>query len=202
VAAEDATAPGGPTERPGAPGPRRSLRRRIGEWGIVVAVAVAAAVLLRLFVVQTFYIPSGSMSPTLQVGDRIVVFKLAYDFHAVQRGDIVVFDAPPKVASSCDTTDKVLVKRVIGLPGETISDRGGVVYIDGRPLHETYLPAHDPATYTGPFHRYHLGPNQYFVMGDNRTESCDSRLWGPVNRSEIIGKVEMRIWPLSRIAFF
>jgi signal peptidase I len=202
VAAEDATAPGGPTEPPGAPKPRRSLRHHLAEWGIVVVVAVVAALLLRLFVVQTFYIPSGSMTPTLKVGDRILVFKLAYDFHSVQRGNIIVFDAPSKVAASCDTTDKVLVKRVIGLPGETISDRGGVVYIDGRPLHETYLPKHDPETYTAPFGPVHIAPNHYFVMGDNRTQSCDSRYWGTVKRSDIIGQVVMRIWPLSRIASF
>lgn len=202
VAAEDATAPGGPTERPGSPKPRRSLRHHLTEWGIVVVVAVAAALLLRLFVVQTFYIPSGSMTPTLKVGDRILVFKLAYDFHSIQRGNIIVFNAPSKVAASCDTTDKVLVKRVIGLPDETISDRGGVVYIDGRPLHETYLPKHDPSTYTAPFGPVHIPPNHYFVMGDNRTQSCDSRYWGTVKRSDIIGQVVMRIWPLSRIAFF
>jgi signal peptidase I len=182
--------------------PRRSTKHRLLEWGIVVAIAVVAAVLLRLFVVQTFYIPSPSMSPTLKVGDRIVVSKLSYDFHGVQRGDIVVFNAPSAVASSCLTTDKVLVKRVIGLPGETISDHDGVVYIDGKALHETYLPKDDPATYTAPFGPVHIASNHYFVMGDNRTESCDSRYWGTITSSELIGKVEMRIWPVSRIGFF
>ncbi len=181
---------------------RRSAKQRLFEWGIVVAVAVVAAVLLRLFVVQTYFIPSASMSPTLKVGDRILVNKLAYDFHGVGRGDIIVFNAPKKVASSCLTNDKVLVKRVVGLPGETISDRKGVVYIDGKVLHETYLPKNDPSTYTAPFAPVHIGPNNYFVMGDNRTQSCDSRYWGTVQRSEIIGKVDMRIWPPSRITFF
>jgi signal peptidase I len=192
-----------PTGAPGAPKrPRRTAKQRLIEWGIVVVIAVVAAILLRLFVVQTFYIPSPSMSPTLKVGDRIVVSKLSYDFHGVGRGDIIVFNAPKAVASSCLTTDKVLVKRVIGLPGETISDHDGVVYINGKVLHETYLPKNDPSTYTAPFGPIHVASNNYFVMGDNRTESCDSRYWGTVTKSELIGKVEMRIWPLSRIGFF
>jgi len=167
-----------------------------------VGVAVVAAVLLRLFIVQTFYIPSPSMVPTLDVGDRIIVNKLAYHLHGVGRGDIVVFNAPPAVDPDCLTNDKVLVKRVVGLPDETISDRNGKVYIDGKALDETYLPKDDSATYTASFPARHIGPNSYFVMGDNRTNSCDSRVWGTVSRSEIIGKVEMRIWPISRVAFF
>ena len=104
----------------GAP-PHSNAKRRTIEWLVIVAVALVVALLLRVFVVQSFYIPSASMSPTLQVGDRILVNKLAYHLHGVGRGDIIVFRAPPKVASTCDTTDQDLVKRVIGLPGETIS---------------------------------------------------------------------------------
>jgi signal peptidase I len=182
--------------------PPRTVGQRILEWAVIVAVAVGAAVLLRIFVVQTFYIPSASMTPTLKVGDRIVVDKLAYHLHGVGRGDIIVFDAPKGVRTACETDDTVLVKRVIGLPGETISDRAGKVYIDGKVLDETYLPKNDPATYTAPFHPYHIPANDFFVMGDNRTGSCDSRYWGYVTRSEVIGKVDMRIWPVSRIGFF
>ena len=161
------------------------------------------AVLLRVFVIQTYFIPSGSMVPTIQVGDRILVNKLAYHLHGVGRGDIIVFNAPePAVERSCDTTDRVLVKRVIGLPGETISDRNGTVYIDGKALDEGFLPKHDPDTVTGSFGPVHIGPSEYFVMGDERLDSCDSRTWGLVQRSEIIGKVEMRIWPIGRIGFF
>jgi len=169
---------------------------------VIVAIALTVALLLRVFVVQSFYIPSGSMIPTLQVGDRILVNKLAYRLHGVGRGDIIVFRAPPKVASTCDTTDRDLVKRVIGLPGETISDRDGTVYINNRVLPEPWLPKHDPNTYTATFPPVHIGPDTYFVMGDNRENSCDSRYWGSVNRSMIIGKVEVRIWPLGRIHFF
>jgi signal peptidase I len=203
VTVDDQSADNGPAPR----GKRtkrqpRTLRQRLLEWGVIVAVAVVAAIVLRLFVVQTFYIPSASMTPTLQVGDRIVVDKLAYHLHGVGRGDIIVFNAPAGVATDCSTNDKVLVKRVIGLPGETISDRADQVYIDGKVLNETYLPKHDPDTKTTPFAPVHIPKNNYFVMGDNRMGSCDSRYWGTVSRSEIIGKVDMRIWPVSRIGFF
>ena len=203
MAVEKEPADGPPTSPRGRGSrPPRTLKQRILEWSVIVAVAVVAAVLLRLFVVQTFYIPSASMTPTLKVGDRIVVDKLAYHFHGVGRGHIIVFNAPAAVANQCATTDKVLVKRVVGLAVESISDRAGKVYLDGRVRHETYLPRNAPATYTAPFAPVHIAKNNYFVMGDNRTGSCDSRYWGTVARSEIIGKVDMRIWPLSRLGFF
>jgi signal peptidase I len=177
-------------------------RRRFVEWGAIVAIAVLVALLLRIFVVQTFFIPSTSMYPTLKVGDRILVNKLAYHLHGVGRGDIIVFKAPAGVRTKCDTTDTVLVKRIIGLPGETISDKDGRVYINGKVLSEPWLPKHDSLTKTFPFAPVHIGANRYFVMGDNRIYSCDSRYWGTVPRSSIIGKAEMRIWPLSRLGFF
>jgi signal peptidase I len=182
--------------------PRPTLRRRLVEWLIILCIAALAAVLLRVFVIQTFYIPSPSMTPTLKVGDRILVDKLAYHLHGVGRGDIIVFNAPPGVAHGCFTNDKVLVKRVIGLPGETISDKNGTIYIDGKALAQPWLPRNDRATYTATFPAVHIRANNYFVMGDNRIDSCDSRIWGTVTRSEIIGKVDMRIWPLSRLTFF
>jgi signal peptidase I len=181
--------------RAGRAGP--STKRRAFEWLVIVAVALIVAVGMRVFVVQTFFIPSGSMIPTLQIGDRILVNKLAYRLHGVGRGDIVVFKAPPRVATACETDDTDLV-----LPGETISDKNGTVYIDGKVLKEPWLPKHDPMTYTASFPATHIGPTSYFVMGDNRTDSCDSRYWGTVQRSLIIGKVELRIWPIGRVHFF
>jgi signal peptidase I len=205
--AADGASPPGPGEPPVAdnqrrpPGRRRpSLRRRLFEWLIIAAIAVSVALLLRIFVVQTFYIPSPSMTPTLKVGDRILVNKLAYRLHGVGRGDIIVFRRPP--AEDCGTPVTDLVKRVIGLPGETISDKNGTVFIDGRVLAQPWLPKNDPNTYTPSFGPVKIGPNSYFVMGDDRTVSCDSRYWGTVSRSLIIGKVEMRIWPIRRFAFF
>jgi signal peptidase I len=173
---EDGPDGGGEQPPPRRP-PGRSRRRAI-EWLVIAAVAVCVALVVRVYVVQTFYIPSPSMTPTLKVGDRILVNKLAYRFHGVGRGDIIVFRRPP--AEDCGTTVTDLVKRVIGLPGETIWDKNGT-------------PSFGPVK---------IGANSYFVMGDNRTVSCDSRYWGTVNRSLIVGKVEMLIWPLDRIAFF
>ena len=183
--------------RPGRTRNRRWLRVVI-EWAVIILVVFGAAVLVRAFVFQTYYIPSGSMEPTLQIGDRILVDKLSYHLHAVHRGDIVVFRRPPT-----ETADLVpdLVKRVIGLPGETISGQGGNVYINGKPLPEPWLPQIDKDT-TSNFGPIKIPQGDYFVMGDNRTVSYDSRAWGPLPRSYIVGRVVMRIWPVSRINFF
>ena len=179
------------------------------EGVVIVVVAVLVAVLLRTFVVQTFFIPSGSMEPTLQVGDRIIVNKLSYDLHGVNRGDIVVFSRPS--AENCGGEQvNDLVKRVIGMPGDVMSVSGGYVYVDGQKLDETWLPAEEQGkTQSGPTggssnlaQPYRVPANTYFVMGDNRENSCDSRFWGPVAKSLIVGKVELRIWPLSSIHLF
>ncbi len=171
-------------------------RRWVVEWLVVLGVAVAVAVGVRTFVAQSYFIPSPSMQPTLLIGDRIVVDKLAYHLHGVGRGDIVVFAKPPK---ETDPTVTDLVKRVIGLPGDVISASGGRVYIDGKPLHEPWLP---PGTVTTGITKQTVPPNEYFVMGDNRADSQDSRYFGPISRSLIVGHVVIRIWPLSRVHFF
>jgi signal peptidase I len=176
--------------------------------GVVVA-AVVVAILLRTFVVATYSIPSGSMEPTLQIGDRIVVDKLAYHLHGVGTGNIIVFRTPhtedcagPPVAD--------LVKRVIGLPGQTVSLSRGHVLVNGKLLAQPWLPpAVRTETYQGPsfepyslHHPYVVPQGDVYVMGDNRPDSCDSRYWGPVPESTIVGKVDLRIWPLSRFALF
>jgi signal peptidase I len=202
----------GGTGRPGGDRqpPRSWYRHRaLREAAVIVLVAVVAAVLLRAFVVQTFYIPSGSMEPTLQIGDRIVVNKLSYEFHGVDRGDIVVFSRPPTEDCGGPQVND-LVKRVIGLPGETISLSGGFVYIDGRRLDEAWLPASEQGITTpGPngtpyslVHPFHIPTGDFFVMGDNRADSCDSRWWGPISGSLIVGKVELRVWPFSALHVF
>ena len=188
--------------------PERSNRWIVELVGVVV-VAIVVAVLLRTFVVATYSIPSGSMEPTLQIGDRIVVDKLSYKLHGVDRSDIVVFSTPPNEDCAGPRVAD-LVKRVIGLPGERISLADGRVYIDGRLLPEPWLPeAVQTDTYPGPsdasyalHHAYVIPQGDVYVMGDNRAESCDSRYWGPVPESTIVGKVDLRIWPLGRFAFF
>ncbi len=178
------------------------------ELLVVVVGAVLIAFLLRAFVVATYSIPSGSMEPTLMVGDRIVVDKLSYHLHGVGTGDIVVFSTPAE--ENCEgppVTD--LVKRIIGLPGQTVSLFEGRVFIDDKPLPEPWLPpAVRAETYPGPslapyslHHPFRVPNGDVYVMGDNRPESCDSRYWGPIHESTIVGKVDMRIWPLSRIGF-
>jgi signal peptidase I len=187
----------------------RKSNRWIIELVGVVVVALVVAFLLRTFVIATYSIPSGSMEPTLQVGDRIVVDKLSYHLHGVGRGNIVVFSTPPKEDCAGPPVAN-LVKRVIGLPGETVSLSGGNVFINGRALAEPWLPASEQGrTYPGPspeayslHHPFHVPKGDVYVMGDNRTLSCDSRYWGPIEQSTIVGKVDLRIWPLSRVNLF
>jgi len=175
----------------------------------VVVVAILVAFLLRTFVVATYSIPSGSMEPTLKVGDRIVVDKLSYHLHGVDHGNIVVFSTPPNEDCAGPPVSD-LVKRVIALPGEIISLNDGHVLINGRIVPEPYLPPDvRDETYPGPggapyslHHAFRVPAGDVFVMGDNRPRSCDSRFWGPIAQSTIVGKVDMRIWPLSRIGFF
>ena len=163
------------------------------EWGVILLVALLAAVILRTFIVQPYYIPSGSMEPTLMVHDKVLVNKLSYDFHSIHRGDIVVFKRPP-----ADNTPgiKDLIKRVIGLPGETISGQGGSVYINGAPLKESWLPK---GVITQDFNPVQIPKGEYFVMGDNRGNSSDSRMFGPIKKGLIVGRAFLIVWPISRI---
>ncbi|MDQ1426832.1 MAG: signal peptidase [Acidimicrobiaceae bacterium] len=152
------------------------------------------AIVVKTFLIQAFFIPSGSMEPTLKPGDRVLVNKLSYKLHDVHRGDIVVFKRPPSEAD--DPTIKDLIKRVIGLPGDRIEGRDGVVYINGQPLKEPYLP---PGTTTASLPLQTVPAGQYFVMGDNRGNSKDSRFIGTIPKNLIVGRAFVRVWPLSGI---
>ncbi len=193
---------------------KKRIQKIVTEWIIIFAVALIVAFLLRTFVISDYYIPSGSMIPTLQIGDKIIVDRLAYDFHSVHVGDIVVFHNPPADTGEPPGTD--LVKRVIGLPNQTIwSSTNGTIYVNGKVLNEPWLtpaakavsfpricsvPYNDILYSTKPYQGQgnckplHLGPNQYFMMGDNRGDSKDSRYFGPVSGSLIIGKVDLIWW--------
>ena len=180
------------------PVPRPGGIRWIVEWIIVLLVAVAIAFGLRTWVVQTYSIPSGSMIPTLMIGDRIVVDKLSYDLHPVHRGDVVVFATPPKEIPILQVKD--LVKRVIGLPGETISSGPhGEVLINGKVIDQPWLTAGARAYPGEAIRRQRIPAGDIFVMGDNRGESEDSRVFGPVPESLIVGRAVFGFWPLSRI---
>jgi signal peptidase I len=175
---------------------RRSRSGRAAlEWGILLVAALVIAIVIRTFVFQAFYIPSESMVPTLKIGDRVLVNKLSYKLHDPRRGDIVVFKAPP-AAATADIKD--LVKRLVGLPGDSIEGKDGKIYINGRALSEPYLPKGTQSRTFGP---QKVPPNSYFMLGDNRQYSKDSTFFGPIKRSDFIGRVFMRIWPASHLGF-
>lgn len=183
---------------------RKGLRSAV-EWAGVAVGALIIAVLVRTFLVQAFSIPSESMEPTLNRGDRLLVDKVSYRFGDVQRGDIVVFDSP---RGRLVGTDEPLIKRVVGLEGETIELSDGMVAVNGNYLREHYL---DPNTLTfsqGPIPGCENGGSltsctvaegHIFVLGDNRPSSRDSRFFGPVETSTIIGRAWLKYWPLGDI---
>lgn len=200
------------------PKPARGWKRRLGEDSLILVLAVVVAILVRTFVAQAYWIPSGSMIPQLQINDRVVVSRLAYDLHRVHRGDIVVFKSPPGVeppvaqpsnivargvhdigvALGFAQDQTVLIKRVIGLPGNRIEGRNGHVYINGELLVEPYLPK---GTVTSTFGPITVPPGHVFVMGDNRGDSLDSRVFGPIPESSIIGRAIWKVWPIWDASF-
>jgi len=187
----------------GTKGTRGAVKTAI-EWGVLIAAALIIALIVKAVLFQAFYIPSDSMVPTLKTHDRVIVNKLSYRMHPVHRGDIVVFKTPKGPdGKPIDPTIKDLVKRVIGLPGETVSARDGKVLINGHVLNEPYLPAgtitNCAAFATQCFPTGPLAPDHYWVMGDNRAGSRDSRYFGSITKGEIVGRVFVRIWPLTRL---
>ena len=173
---------------------RRSDRIRSAvEWVAVIVGALVVALVVKTFLFQAFYIPSESMEPTLDVGDRVLVNKLSYDLHDVNRGDIVVFEVPPDQVGPDGIKD--LIKRVVALPGEVIESRDGLVFVDGQPLDEPYIPDDGP---TGPpIDRQTVPEDHVFVMGDNRDNSADSRARGPIPVDAIVGRAFLLVWPLG-----
>lgn len=148
---------------------------------------------IRTFVAEARYIPSGSMLPTLEINDRLIIDKVSYDFSNPQRGDIVVFHPPEELHQK-----DAFIKRVIGLPGETIEVKNGKVFVNGEALKENYIEA-PPDYHWGP---ETVPPDEYLVLGDNRNDSFDGHYWGFVKRDRIIGKAIVRFWPLDRIGLF
>ena len=187
---------------------RSSFRRLVVEYGAILVVALAVAFLLQAFVVKPYRIPSPSMVPTLQPRDRVLVARFLYHFTSPAIGDIVVFKYPLD-------THVVFIKRLIGRPGDTVSLRDGAVYVNGVRLHEPYLPTiggrpvpTEPApptsgsTMSEPWsleRPYTVPAGHYFMMGDNRTDSDDSRVWGPVPAADLIGRAFFIYWPVTRL---
>lgn len=163
------------------------------EWVIVIVIALVSAFGIRAILVQTYFIPSESMSPTLQVGDRLMVYKLAYNLGSVDRGDLVVFNRPPALENS---EMKDFVKRVIALPGERVSSENGVLLLNGEPLAEPYLKG---GVLTEDFLEISIPEDHVFVMGDNRPNSRDSRSFGPIHEDLLVGEVFLRLWPFNAL---
>ncbi|AEF93977.1 signal peptidase I [Desulfotomaculum nigrificans CO-1-SRB] len=166
--------------------PKKSAVREMLE-SVVIAVLLAAVI--RLFILEPFFIPSGSMEPTLMIGDRIIVSKVTYHLRDPQPGDVVVFKFP--LDPSRD-----FVKRLIAKGGDTVEIRNSVLYVNNKPVEEKYLPKGLKFQDFGP---RTVPPGHYFMMGDNRNNSDDSRVWGFLSKDLIIGKAEIIYWPLDRI---
>ena len=185
------------------PGPKGGAARVLRDWLIVIGVALVAALLVRVYVLQQFYISGPSMETTMYSNDRVLVNKMSYRLHDVHRGDVVVFDRITTNGASVAHDD--LIKRVIGLSGERIEVKNCVVYINDKALAEPYLPEQDTSQ-TDPaqkcrvvnMRRITIPAHHVFVMGDNRPESFDSRSFGSISESLIVGRAFAIVWPLSR----
>jgi signal peptidase I len=181
------------------PTPQKPDRLRSAvEWVAVIVGALVVALVVKTFLFQAFFIPSGSMEPTLEKGDRVLVNKLSYDLHDVHRGDVIVFELDPGDVGPDGIKD--LIKRVIGLPGDVIETRDGVVYINDQPLDEPYL---TDGTKTGDatdgqnpsIERQTVPEGHVYVLGDNRSNSADSRYRGPIAIESIVGRAFVLVWP-------
>ncbi|NYE58126.1 signal peptidase I [Carboxydothermus ferrireducens] len=167
-----------------------SWKNELKEFISAAIWAVILAFIIKTFIFQLTYVPTGSMIPTILPNDRVVVLKFWYKIKPIERGQIVVFD-PPNSANS-----PPFIKRVIGLPGETLEIKNNTVYINGKPLKENYLPAKMEMEPFGPFK---IPKDAIFVMGDNRQHSADSRYFGAVPIKNIKGRAVLTYWPLNRV---
>jgi signal peptidase I len=187
-------------EQQDGPG-RRSWPRRLAEYVVLIAAAVGVAFIVQAYLIKPFAIPPPSMATTVRVGDRVIVDRVSYHFSDIDRGDVVVFTGHGPIP---------LLKRVVGLPGDRLEIRGDQLFVNGRPetsatVHtvdgrpEPTLPGPDPAATWSLQRPFTVPAGQYFVMGDNRTDSADSRYWGTVRRSEIVGQALLIYWPPGHI---
>ena len=178
---------------------KKNRSKLLAEWTVIILLAVTVALLVRRFAVQSYSIPSASMVPTLQVGDRLLVEKGSLEYRDVRSSEIIVFRVPKAavLAGDKDQPDH-FVKRAIGLPGDTVEISNGTVTVNGKRLEEPYLPAGTQTTTNEAVFRIVVPIDEYFVMGDNRESSFDSRSWGTVPRANLVGRVIFRFFPTSR----
>jgi signal peptidase I len=180
------------------------------DWIVTIVVAVGAVLAIKAWVVNPYRIPSSSMEPTLHcaspgagclagISDRVLANRFIFHFRSPHRGEIVVFKTPP-AAERCENGagGETFVKRIIGLPGDTIRERSGTIFVNGKQLQEDYVQPSERDQRSG---LWHVGQGMYFMMGDNRAASCDSRDWGAVPRENLIGPVFAVYWPPQRIGF-
>ena len=196
-----------------APRKRHSFWR---ELPVLIVIAFAIALLIKTFLLQAFYIPSASMEPTLMIGDRVLVEKVSYRFGSPDRGDVVVFEKDFAILADPNLTEEEtpfyedivdafrglfgfptgnsqdFIKRVIGIGGDRVEGRDGVVYVNGDPIDQSYLPE---GVTTSDFAEVTVPEGMIFVMGDNRTNSEDSRNFGPVEEDKVVGRAFVLIWP-------
>lgn len=176
---------------------KRVWWRRAVEYAVIIAGAVGLALLVQAFVVKPFAIPTPSMATTVRPGDRILVDRISYHFTDVDRGDVITFTGHGPIP---------LLKRVVGLPGDRLAIRDGRLYVNGRPAGQAWvrcsvggpeptLPGPDPSAPWSLNKPFRVPAGQLFVMGDNRTDSADSRYWGTVLRSQVVGKAFVVYWP-------
>ena len=179
------------------------------DWIVTIAGAILIVLGIKAWVINPYRIPSSSMEPTLhcarpgagceaRLSDRVLANRFIYHFRSPRRGEIIVFNTPTAAAEAACNASGTFVKRLIGLPGDTIAYKQNVLYANGRVIKEPYIKRGRQGGRQG---TWHVPRGDYFFMGDNRKESCDSRAWGPVPRKNIIGEVFMTYWPPNRISF-
>lgn len=172
-----------------------TIWQSIKENTLTMVIAIAIALVIRVFVAEPRYIPSESMYPTLVTGDRLIVEKVSYKFHPVNQGDIIVFQPPQQLQVQGYQANQAFIKRAIATSGETVKIEDGIVYVNEQPLKENYIaqmPNYKLISVTVP-------EGKLFVMGDNRNNSNDSHIWGFLPQNNIIGRAVFRFWPLNRI---
>jgi signal peptidase I len=185
--------------------------RSVIDWVLTIAIAIGVVLAIKAWVVNPYRIPSSSMEPTLHcakpadgcrasLSDRVLANRFIYHFKDPERGDVIVFKTPPEAEECQGGTGggTTFVKRIVGLPGETIRGQDGFIYVNGEKLDEPYL---DGVRDRRDFGERQIPEGHYFMMGDNRGQSCDSRDWGTIPRANIIGEVFAVYWPPRRIGF-
>jgi len=188
------------------------------DWLVTIVGAIGIVLAIKQWLINPYRIPSSSMEPTLHCAkpafgceasggfftssDRVLACRICYELGSPHRSDVVVFNAPPAAKADCGGEGGVFVKRLIGMPGDTVhEDNHGFIWIDGKKLNEPYIQAPRRLADVQHFNKtWHVPNGEYFMIGDNRADSCDSRVWGPVPRTSLIGKVVATYWPPARIS--